>query len=370
MLTELRQALAIDPLDKMFDADNYTSVKYILECCLGLVTVDEESSSIRLVHYSIQEYIGEHRQDLFPDAEFLTTESCLTFLSLGDFKGGKCNNLSMFDGMIHRHPFLLYAAQYWGHHAILLNEDAKDALNNQIITFAKLEWNSTLVEQAFHAKLWYKDPSHKVRHRGDWERWYEEIRELQTPLHIASRWGLQKLVRELLSGGVNINARNSRGETALWWATRNGHVTIAEMLLDAHAEPNLPDSKYGETPLIVATALNHKELVQLLLDHKAECNTGDYFGETALYKAKVNENENILEMIREVGGTDYYADSDGLQSFGARLLLRAERAGQIDVICTPPTPPILPDDKERMFPSPHNDENDSDLLSEHQKSYF
>jgi hypothetical protein len=58
---ELCYALAIEPGDKALNADNIYDVEDIISVCAGLVTVDEESSIIRLVHYTAQEYFERIR---------------------------------------------------------------------------------------------------------------------------------------------------------------------------------------------------------------------------------------------------------------------------------------------------------------------
>ena len=52
MTKELYHALAIEPGDKALNTDNVDEVEDIISVCAGLVTVDEESNIIRLVHYT------------------------------------------------------------------------------------------------------------------------------------------------------------------------------------------------------------------------------------------------------------------------------------------------------------------------------
>jgi hypothetical protein len=53
--------------------------KYTVGCSLGLVTIDKESSTIRLVHFSVQEYFRQQRKEIFPMGERTVTESYLLF---------------------------------------------------------------------------------------------------------------------------------------------------------------------------------------------------------------------------------------------------------------------------------------------------
>ena len=49
---ELRQAIAIEPGDKALNNDNIYDVEDVISVCAELVTANEESNVIRLVHYT------------------------------------------------------------------------------------------------------------------------------------------------------------------------------------------------------------------------------------------------------------------------------------------------------------------------------
>jgi len=55
-VSELQHALAVEVSEVELDEDNISSIDDIVSVCAGLVTVDEESRIIRLVHYTTQEY--------------------------------------------------------------------------------------------------------------------------------------------------------------------------------------------------------------------------------------------------------------------------------------------------------------------------
>ena len=73
----------------------------------------------------------------------------------------------------------------------------------------------------------------------------------------------------LLSRGVNVNARNEHGTTAVMRAARNGHVEVVRTLLDHGADPNIArNDKF--TALALAAFFGHTETVRLLIDHGAK----------------------------------------------------------------------------------------------------
>ena len=56
--------------------------------------------------------------------------------------------------------------------------------------------------------------------------------------------------------------------TPLFWAVKEGSVSIAQLLVDRHASINHTDH-HGNTPLHVACRHDHVDLVVLLLDQGA-----------------------------------------------------------------------------------------------------
>ena len=53
---ELRHALAVEPGTRSLDMRNLCPVEDMVSSCAGLVTIDQKSNIIRLVHYTTQEY--------------------------------------------------------------------------------------------------------------------------------------------------------------------------------------------------------------------------------------------------------------------------------------------------------------------------
>jgi ankyrin repeat protein len=72
--------------------------------------------------------------------------------------------------------------------------------------------------------------------------------------------------------------------TALLYATRDGRMDIAQMLVAAKADVNQAEAN-GVTPLLIAIANGHLELAKFLLDHGAAPNATDFWGRTPLWEA-------------------------------------------------------------------------------------
>lgn len=129
--TELCHALAIEPGDKALNVDNIYDVEDVVSVCAGLVTVDEESNIIRLVHYTTQEYFERVRLEWNPGAQEEIAVACLTYLSFNTFRSGSDEvGSESFEAWIERrqasdkafeqrlteNPFFDYLARYWSEH--------------------------------------------------------------------------------------------------------------------------------------------------------------------------------------------------------------------------------------------------------------
>ena len=105
----------------------------------------------------------------------------------------------------------------------------------------------------------------------------------QTPLHIASNKGHLKIVNLLLQAHADPNVRDIDGATPLYSASLQGHIAIVRQLLEAHADPNIPTSQdQGRTPLYAATTKKYVQVVEQLLQAKANPNTQNKDGTTPL----------------------------------------------------------------------------------------
>ena len=95
-----------------FDSEDIPLIGTLLDCCQGLITVDKEASTVRLIHSTVEEYLYTH-PDLLSKPHSILTEACLTYLNSQQAK-----DLSSRPLPDHRSiPFLKYSSGYWGMHA-------------------------------------------------------------------------------------------------------------------------------------------------------------------------------------------------------------------------------------------------------------
>jgi hypothetical protein len=86
--TELQHALTVEPGDSELGEDDLLEVDGMVAVCADLVTVDEESGIIRLVHFTTQEYFQKTQARWFPTAEQEISMTCITYLSFSSSRRG------------------------------------------------------------------------------------------------------------------------------------------------------------------------------------------------------------------------------------------------------------------------------------------
>jgi len=72
--------LAVEPCSMDFNASNIPSISTLVGCCHGLIIVDKETSTVRLIHFTLQEYLSGH-PDIFSSPQSAMAEICLTYLN-------------------------------------------------------------------------------------------------------------------------------------------------------------------------------------------------------------------------------------------------------------------------------------------------
>ena len=119
-IEELCHALAVEMGATDLDHENITPHDTVLGSCLGLVIVDKETSTVRLIHYTLQEYLS--RPGILLNVHKRLAQSCLAYLNCDHIRGLPASNASNLAGL----AFFEYSSLYWGSHAkIELSNQAK-----------------------------------------------------------------------------------------------------------------------------------------------------------------------------------------------------------------------------------------------------
>ncbi|KAK4085523.1 uncharacterized protein Triagg1_513 [Trichoderma aggressivum f. europaeum] len=271
-IAELQHALAVEIDESEIDEENIPSTRDMVSVCAGLVTVDYESSIIRLVHYTAQEYFSQTRTRWFPDSDMIMTDICASYLLFRVFEEGPMGN--GFRKRSKTYPLYSYAAQNWGHHARKASK-----LRRKVMEFLECE---TKIEASIEAFRYDHTPRH-----GD-----EAPRYGMTGLHLAAYFGLGETAKALLEKTIDVNTKDECGSTPLSWSARKGHETVVKLLL---AMPNIDIDPKG-TSLLRAAEFGHGGIVESLLVAGADPNVGTMWN-TPLSLAAYNGHEDVVKLL-------------------------------------------------------------------------
>lgn len=132
-------------------------------------------------------------------------------------------------------------------------------------------------------------------------------------------------VNGFLQAGINPNAKNEKGETALTFSIHYKDPKIAKLLIEK-ADLNLRDD-HGDMPLFLAINNKKDDLFNLLLEKGADPNSSGTESEktknrTALYVAVLFKREDLFTKLLEKGADPNIADSQGALPFAEVVMSR------------------------------------------------
>ena len=179
-----------------------------------------------------------------------------------------------------------------------------------------------------------------------------------TPLHHAAGFGTLDTLTLLVDKGADVNAKNRRGSTPLFWAVHdeakvrllvsrgatvkikqvegrtpvfqasllgNGN-TVLRILLDNGGDPNVATLN-GLTPLSAAALRGDVDAMRLLLDKGAAVDAKNGAGATALMAAATNGSQDAVQLLLEKG-----ADANVRSKLGETPLGNAAGAGNAQTV--------------------------------------
>ncbi|MCJ1455007.1 hypothetical protein MMC28_005361 [Mycoblastus sanguinarius] len=144
-----------------------------------------------------------------------------------------------------------------------------------------------------------------------------------TALERAAKSNNKRIVQLLLDNGVDVNAQNAQGETALrcvpFHGRKDGDIAVVRLLLENGADIE-SKSLNGFTALLSASLYGKEEIVLLLLEKGADIESKSPDGVTALIYAAQYGNEETVRLLLEKG-----ADIESKTSDGFTALLSASK---------------------------------------------
>jgi len=314
---ELCHALGVEIGSADLDQENVPALRTLLASSLGLVTIEASSSTVRLVHFTLQEHLSAD-PTLFPSPHSTIAEVCLTYLNLRCIRDLSPTLYSAPSTM----PLLEYASYYWGEHARKgMTENVKllalrllDKFDEHVSTqLLLLRYNQDRISGPYFHGL--GGPTGF------------------TGLHGVAFLGIAEIVAAVLEMKEwDVNAADCMGSTALTWAAGRGQEEVVRVLLEREGvNPDQADTRDGRTPLSWAAECGHKGVVKMLLEREdVNPNTADTFhGQTPLLWADGSGHEGIVKMLLE--RKDVNPDQADAE-YGRTALLWAAESGHDGVV--------------------------------------
>ena len=280
---ELCHALSVEIASPNLNTDNVPSISTLLACCQGLVAVEKEASTVRLIHFTLQEYLLAH-SDLFDAAHSTMAETCLSYLNSQQVKAFSTSPSPDLQGT----PFLNYSSLYWGVHA-----------KRDLSGCAKRLALKLFDDYNRHISIKILSEAHKV-----WGFDAEKVSGF-SGLHCVSLFGIVEIMVGFAEiEDCDINQTDFSRSTPLHWAARNGQEGAVETLLGLDGIiPDKPDIN-GEIPLHVAANCGHEGVVKILLGQGLNPDIPNLNDQTPFFLACREGQEGMVKMLLEQGGVN------------------------------------------------------------------
>ena len=312
-LVELQHALAVKKGHTEFNESNIPSPKALLECCLGLVIVDEETLTVRFMHFTLEEYFRDNARTEFPNGPSSIAENCLTYLNFGKLRQ-HCTTFYSLKEIMTKYAFLSYAALYWGTYV-------KEQSNDCLVKLAKvlLEHESERPPCAIQAMYYY------LIYDKPWSIPSITAQKFSR-IHVAAYFGLS----ENMAYFCKVEIKDDYGRTPLSWAAGEGHEAVVQLLIGRGGVDTNTKDYGGVTPLMLAARGGHEAVVRLLIERDdIDINAkDDGLGGAALMHAAMGRHEAVVRLLIERDDIDINAKN----KWGNTALMLAANLGHEAVV--------------------------------------
>ncbi|KAF3293548.1 hypothetical protein TWF132_004516 [Orbilia oligospora] len=320
---ELQYAIAVEHPDEASEVDmaNLSDVDDLVSNCRGLVTIDEQSNIIRLIHYTVQEYFERTRMTWFPNSHSDIAKICVIYLSQDRFKLGPCSTYEEFQQRLQSNALYEYAAKNWDYH---IRESTNDVESpRDLSTNSEVDWFTRSVDMiGLVINLLSEEDIRlacvQAMFTTSRYRFFDrESIDRVTGLHVAAYCGLTLIMKVMLAGnGVDLELADNIGRTAVLFAAKEGYEDIVRVLIESGANPEAKNH-YGEAAILLAVREGHESIVRILIGIGVNLEVKNDYDETPLfiaaqtgYKAE-GGYEDVVELLIKSGASVEDKDKDG-----------------------------------------------------------
>jgi len=251
--------------------DNDTMERRLKTLSHGLAEAipSTKRQAVQFIHQSVKDFFVENglsalggnaelagtEVDLVGIAQYRLSRSCIRYLAMEEIDR---STIRIPDDLMSEFPLLHYTTTSWVSH-VKESEERKISQDDLLDYFS---WPSDAL-----TKLWARIYDEIASDSGD------APGKGSSMLHVAARYQLLSPLRKILQNtglvNVDLNVRDSVGETPLSQAARDGHEAVVRLLLATGKVDIDAKDKSGRTPLSRAARYRHKAVVQQLRNHGA-----------------------------------------------------------------------------------------------------
>ncbi|KAJ7766224.1 ankyrin repeat-containing domain protein [Mycena metata] len=282
-IAELLHAFAVEEGEDEIDDENITTLRILLQVCVGLVVVSDDTT-ITLVHATAHTFFKSMDTPEFANTQLDMARTCLRYLCMSTpFSTGPCSNVLEMNHRLDQMSFLTYAAHYWGQHARGMEQPLAQLI-------CRLLSDTSLRGSSFQALHYRRHLDSQLADAS-----FAALPTGQGPLHVAASWDLGEAAETYLDSNSLVLV-DAQGWTPLHWACFKCSAVVRELLLRNGASVNICDT-HNWTPLFWASFNGDAEALTSLLNHGADHLIRDIYSWTALQWAVSAGARNTVELL-------------------------------------------------------------------------
>ncbi|KAH6892787.1 hypothetical protein BKA70DRAFT_1536466 [Coprinopsis sp. MPI-PUGE-AT-0042] len=329
----LRRAVATCPKTYAFETKRMVPEALLLTVCCGLVSVDEKTRLVRLIHefhprftiafyslgcdpdYTTRDAIIPRILELFPVPHALLGHVCIVHITKSGFLHFVSENdewhsrIDDFGSVLYNDTLLEYDHQSWAHHTRQCGRYTPiiSAVADLILNCTTYPLGDSVdIGGPLHVAAFYgfEDvilSAAQVHSPNSGTLLYNVL-----PLALAVERGHLASAKALLSlPGINVNVLGIQGEHAFITAATSGHIECIELLAQAPGIDINVVNTLSETALISAAIGGHAEVVKFLVRLPGiRIHAVDPSGRTALMRAISRGHTKVVQELLSAQGID------------------------------------------------------------------